>query len=170
MLTKGTSVFFRHPDSGEIVRLKRCTAFNPGASPKTQIDETDLEETEAMQYSAGLAQPGQGSLSINADPNEPSHLILQEMAEGGSTPTIDWFVGWSDGPIDEDGKQTAIPSISGDTVTLPETRTWYTCRAYASDFPFDFQLNANVTVAGALQRSGRGRWIPKTSPAPGDDA
>ncbi|MGO3056982.1 MAG: phage tail tube protein [Halomonas sp.] len=162
MLTKGTSVFFLHPDSGAIVRLKRCTAFNPGSSPKTQIDDTDLEETEAMQYSAGLAQPGQGSISINADPNEPSHLVLQEMAEGGKTPTIDWFIGWSD------GAPSIEPTVSGDEVTLPATRTWYTCRAYASDFPFDFQLNANVTVAGALQRSGRGHWQPKTSPAPGE--
>ncbi|WP_447896048.1 phage tail tube protein [Vreelandella sp. GE22] len=165
MLTKGTSVFFRHPDTGAIVRLKRCTAFNPGSSPKTQIDETDLEETEAMQYSAGLAQPGQGSIAINANPNEPSHLILQEMAEGGQTPTIDWYVGWSDGPVNADGKQTSEPSVSGNDVTLPKDRTWYRCRAYAADFPFDFQLNTNVTVAGSLQRSGRGYWIPKTSPA-----
>lgn len=163
MLTKGTSVFFQDPD-GNIVRVKKLTAFNPGSSPKTQIDQTDLEETEAMRYEAGLAQPGQGSLAINADPNEPSHIALQMMAEGGQTPMLTWYVGWSDGPVDADGKQTAEPSVSGSDVTLPDTRTWYSFKAYIADFPFDFQLNANVTVAGSLQRSGRGQWQHKTPP------
>lgn len=166
MLTKGTSVFFQTP-TGEILRVKRLTAFNPGSSPKSQIDTTDLEETQAMTYEAGLAQPGQGSLAINTDPNEPSHIALQQMAEGGQTPTLKWFVGWSDGPVDAEGKQTAEPTISGEEVTLPATRTWYTFQAYIADFPFDFQLNANVTVAGSLQRSGRGAWKPKeVTPTP----
>ncbi|MBZ5489143.1 phage tail protein [Halomonas aquamarina] len=165
MLTKGTSVFFQAP-GGEIVRVKRLTAFNPGSSPKTQIDQTDLEETQAMRYEAGLAQPGQGSLAINADPAEPSHIALQQMAEGGQTPTLKWFVGWSDGPVDAEGKQTAAPEASGDTITLPTTRTWYTFDAYIADFPFDFQLNANVVVAGSLQRSGRGTWQRKAAQPP----
>lgn len=157
MLTKGTSVFFRHPETGEIVRLKRLTAFNPGSSPKTQVDTTDLEETEAMTYEAGLGQPGQGSIAINCDPNEPSHILLQEMAEGGTTPTIEWYVGWSDGAKDIE------PTIAAEEVTLPTTRTWYTFRAYVADFPFDFQLNANVTASGSLQRSGRGQWTKKST-------
>ncbi|MGQ7253979.1 phage tail tube protein [Vreelandella titanicae] len=160
MLTKGTSVFFRHPDTGAIVRLKRLTAFNPGASPKTQIDDTDLEETESMQYVAGLGQPGQGAIAINCDPNETSHILLQEMAEGGSTPVIEWYIGWSD------GEKTIEPTIEAEVVTLPDTRTWYTFRAYVADFPFDFQLNANVTASGSLQRSGRGQWQKKVTPAP----
>jgi hypothetical protein len=160
MLTKGTSVFFQTP-TGEILRVKRLTAFNPGSSPKSQIDTTDLEETQAMTYEAGLAQPGQGSLAINIDPKEPSHIALQQMAEGGQTPMLKWFVGWSDGPVDAEGKQTAEPTISAEEVTLPTTRTWYTFQSYIADFPFDFQLNANVTVAGSLQRSGRGKWVPK---------
>lgn len=155
MLTKGTSVFFRDPDSGEIIRLKKCTAFNPGASPRSQVDTTDLEELEAMQSEAGLSQPGQGTMSINADPTEPSHLRLQELAEGNKTPVMDWYVGWSDG-APEIG-----PTVTGETVSLPTTRTWYQCRAYVADFPFDFQLNANVVTSGTLQRSGRGHWTAK---------
>lgn len=156
MLTKGTSVFFQHPETGEIVRLKRCTAFNPGGSPRSQVETTDLEELDAMQYEAGLAQPGQGTMAINADPGEESHRLLQELAEGSATPTMNWYVGFSDGTPD------IAPTITGSgasaEVSLPTTRTFYHCRAYVADFPFDFQLNANVTVSGSLQRSGRGTW------------
>ncbi|WP_278185157.1 phage tail tube protein, partial [Klebsiella pneumoniae] len=44
----------------------------------------------------------------------------------------------------------------------PTDRTWYTFRAYVSDFPFDFQGNTVVSTAATMQRSGPGLWVRKT--------
>ncbi|WP_237673830.1 phage tail tube protein [Vreelandella profundi] len=162
VLTQGTHVFFKDPAAeggATIVRLRKATAFNPGGNPADQIDDTDLEEINSRQYKRGLRTPGQASFTVNATPEEPSHIRLHELAEGGEDVVLDWYIGWADG--------TELPTLETGEVVLPTTRTWFTFRAYVSDFPFDFQTNALVATNCTLQRSGGGTWKPKeVTPAP----
>lgn len=159
VLTQGTHVFFVDPAAQggpAIVRLRKATQFNPGGNPAGQIDDTDLEEIDSRQYKRGLRTPGQASFIVNATPQEPSHIRLNELAEGGDDVTLDWYIGWADGK--------ELPTLEDGEVVLPSTRTWYHFRAYVSDFPFDFQTDALVATNAALQRSGGGTWIPKEAP------
>ncbi len=152
VLTQGTEVYFIDPDDDSVVQVVCATAFNPGGAPADQIEDTCLEATEAS-YKAGLRRPGQASLSINADPEEASHVRLHALSETDPSPTIEWAVGWSDG--------TADPEVDSDgNWDLPGTRTWFTFSGYVSDFPFDFAGNSVVATAATIQRSGGSDWVP----------
>ncbi|OHV13012.1 phage tail tube protein [Kushneria phosphatilytica] len=160
VLSQGTQVFML--DLGEIVRIPGATAFNPGGNPRDQVEETDLEDTVSRRYKKGLGTPGSASLTVNADPQEPAHVRLYGMANSSSDEKVQFFVGWSDGPTDDDGKPTSLPTVSSGSVTLPEDRTWFKFEGYVSDFPMDFATNSLVSSQVTIQRSGDGKWVPKT--------
>lgn len=155
-LSQGTQIYFIDPDTDSIVEIECPTAFNPGGNPAAQLDDTCLGDTTAK-YRPGLRQPGQATLTINADPTYPSHIRLHELSQQDPSPTLHFVVGWSDGigiaptGVDSDG-----------TFDLPATRTWYEFDGYIADFPFDFGLNALVTSQVSIQRSGPGVWTKKT--------
>lgn len=155
-LTQGTHVYFVDPAGGTpaIVQLKKVTALNPGSAPAAQIDETTLEDLLYKQYRSGLRDPGQGSMSINVDPTEDSHITLHGISEQSPPPTLKWVIGWSDG--------TEPPTLDvDDNLVLPTTRTWCVFDAYVGDFPFDFQTDALVGTEVAIQRSGGLAWTKK---------
>lgn len=161
ILTQGTQVYgLMPPPSGTgpftVVEVECATAFNPGGSPKEQIEDTCLSSKERT-YKPGLRTPGQASLTINADPNNASHIRLHQLSEADGDTTIKWAVGWSDG--------TAAPTVSaeGDDFELPASRTWFIYEGYVADFPFDFAANAVVSTAVSIQRSGGSAWIKKTA-------
>lgn len=161
ILTQGTQVYgLMPPLSGAspftVVEVECATAFNPGGSPKEQIEDTCLSSKERT-YKPGLRTPGQASLTINADPNNASHIRLHQLSEADGDTTIKWAVGWSDG--------TAAPTVSaeGDDFELPASRTWFIYEGYVADFPFDFAANAVVSTAVSIQRSGGSAWIKKTA-------
>ena len=158
VLTQGTQIYVRvpaaTPGSYDVLEIECATAFNPGSSPADQIDDTCLAERSTRKYRKGLRTPGQASLTVNADPQNPSHIALSEFAESDDQEPLLWVVGWADG--------VAPPTIGDDDDwELPTTRTWYTFQGYVSDFPFDFAGNSVVTTAASIQRSGAGAWIKK---------
>ena len=154
VLAQGTQIFFLDPEANEIVTVECATTLSPGGQPADQIEDTCLEATTRT-YKRGLRTPGQAAMTINADPRNPSHIRLHELSESDTFDEIEWFVGWSDG--------TEPPTYDSetDTLTLPESRTWFTFRGYVSDFPLDFSANSVVTTAATIQRSGGSAWIPK---------
>ncbi|WP_430317155.1 phage tail tube protein [Pseudomonas sp. p1(2021b)] len=161
ILTQGTQVYaLVKPVTGTgpltVLEVECATAFNPGGSPKEQIEDTCLSSKERT-YKPGLRTPGQASLTINADPNNASHIRLHQLSEEDGDTTVKWAVGWSDG--------TAAPTLNttGDDFELPETRTWFVFEGYVADFPFDFAANAVVSTAVSIQRSGGSAWIKKTA-------
>ncbi|WP_110641004.1 phage tail tube protein [Salinicola sp. CPA57] len=156
VLAQGTQVFMLA--AGAIVRIPGATAFNPGGNPRDQVEETDLEDTTSRRYKKGLGTPGSASLTVNADPQEPAHVQLYEMANSKGEDKVKFFVGWSDG--------TEPPTVATQTVSLPTTRTWFEFEGYVSDFPMDFATNSLVSSQVTIQRSGDGKWTPKT-PASG---
>jgi len=152
-LTQGTKIYFVDPDSLAVTEVVCVTAFNPGGAPADQIEDTCLALDERT-YKKGLRTPGQASLTINADPEYPSHIRLHELSEENVDRQIKWAVGWSDG--------TAAPTADTEgNFVLPTTRTWFTFEGYVSDFPLDFAQNSVVTTAATIQRSGGSVWTPK---------
>ena len=157
-LTQGTHIYVIDPRGSEAVvfRIQCTTAFNPGGAPKSQIDDTCLDELEAMKYRAGLAAPGQATLNINADPANQSHVDLYDLYKDSDVEELKFAIGWSDG--------TALPTLdSDDGFDLPTSRTWFTFNGYIADFPFDFQLNSVVSTVVSIQRNGGASWIKKVS-------
>ncbi len=157
ILTQGTHVFFIDPADDSVVQVKGATAFNPGGAPSDQIETTALEDFD-RKYKKGMRTPGQASLTIQADPSEPSHVRLHELSESNdqTEQIVKWVVGWSDG--------VTPPTVDvGGDWTLPTTRTWYEFEGYVSDFPFDFALNTVVTTQVTIQRSGGSAWTKKTT-------
>lgn len=167
VLTQGTQLFVIDPEfdsNGSGVREIECiTSFNPGGNPADQIEDTCLSST-TRSYRPGLRTPGQATGTLNADPDNDSHLRLYNLSEADPSPVMDFAVGWSDGPLDGDGNPTAVPTLdSNGNFVFPGTRTWYHFRGYVSDFPFDFTANTVVTTNFTIQRSGRGYWIRKAT-------
>jgi len=160
-LTKGTQIFFIDPEldsNGDsngpaVISVQCATAFSPGGNPADQIETTCLEDFDRS-YQPGLRTPGQASLTINADPENDSHVRMHQLSEENPQPVLKWAVGWSDG--------TAAPDVdsAGDFV-LPDSRTWFVFEGYISDFPFDFSQNAVVTSNISIQRSGGASWVKK---------
>jgi len=157
ILTQGTQVYAIHPVTRALITVECATAFNPGGNPADQLEDTCLEDADRS-YKPGLRTPGQATLSINADPNNESHLTLYDLSQENPPPPMLWAVGWSDGKDIE-------PDIdSNGTFNFPTTRTWFTFEGYIADFPFDFQLNSVVTTDISIQRSGGSQWIKKLVP------
>ncbi len=126
ILSQGTQVFalvppVLGPGPKTVLAIECATAFSPGGAPADQIEDTCLED-KVRSYQKGLRTPGQASLTVNADPNNASHVRLHQMSEADGDTTIDWAVGWSDG--------TAAPTVvAGGTVervTIGNGGTGYT--------------------------------------------
>lgn len=157
MLTQGSKLYVIDPEDDSVLAVDCMTNFNPGGSPADQIEDTCMEDTTGTRtYKRGLRTPGQAAITINADPRVASHVRLFELSQGVDDTVLQWALGWSDG--------TAAPTVdTNGNFNLPTSRTWFTFGGYVADFPFDFQLNALVTSAVSVQRSGAGVWVPKAA-------
>ncbi|HHQ6553291.1 TPA: phage tail tube protein [Serratia fonticola] len=156
VLTQGTQLYGLI--KGVVHEIECITGFSPGSSPADQIEDTCLSERNSRSYKRGLRTPGAASVTISADPENDSHYMMWQLAETEDEDLIQWAVGWSDGE--------EAPTLENGELSLPPTRTWYTFRAYVSDFPFDFQANAVVSTTATMQRSGAGIWLRKVETAP----
>lgn len=151
---QGTEIYAIDPADNSILKIGCATSFNPGGSPASQLTTTCLEETEASSI-PGLREPGQATLTINADPRDPSHVRLHELFAQNPSPVLKWAVGWPD------GMGIAPTSDSGGDFVLPTTRTWYIFQGYIVDFPFDHALNTVISATLPIQRSGGFSWVVK---------
>lgn len=161
VVTQGTQLFVLA--NGVVSEIECITAFSPGGSPADQIDDTCLSERNTRKYKKGLRTPGQATATLNADPQNASHLMLSNMAESNDQSDVTFAIGWSDG----ESVPTVAPESDPDAVdglSLPSDRTWYVFKGYVSDFPFDFQGNTVVQTSATIQRSGQGAWKPKEQP------
>ena len=151
ILTQGTELYFLNPgDSSEgetVTKLVCPTAITGLNSPRDQIEVTCLDSLEA-EYLPGLSRPGAATITIQFDPDEPSHRRILELKQDPDVQNIWWSIGFSDG--------TGIPPTSGDSsgFVVPTTRTFLSFEAYLTDVPFDLALNSVVTSTIGLQVSG----------------
>lgn len=158
ILTQGTEVFALVPTIDDptvfaVLKVDCPTAFDPGTDTTDEIETTCLDETEARTYKPGLETPAEATLTINADPANESHVRLYQLRKV----PLKWVVGWADG--------TSVPTVAtgsaADDFVLPPTRTWFTFEGYISAFPFAFEVNAVVSTAMTIRRSGGSAWIQK---------
>ena len=149
--TAGTTLYFIDPYDNSVNRVGCPTSLTGFSSPREQIDTSCLEDQEAR-FTGGRKTPGQASIALNLDPDDPSHIRLAELDATGEV--VKWAIGWSDGTA------TAAVDSTGNWDN-PDTRTWLEFEAYVADFPFDFSMNAVVTGTLPLQVTGPKTWIPK---------
>lgn len=151
--TKGTSLFFIDPDTCAVVEVGCITSFDGLDVPIDQVETTCLQDL-VRSYMSGLGTPGTATFGINFDPQDPSHLRLQEIKAAGS-PTMFWAIAWGDG--------TAQPVAGSpcDFDTFPTSRTFIEFEGFINSFSFSFALNAAVASTVGIQVSGDPTIHPK---------
>lgn len=119
VLSQGTHVWILHGDTPTLTKMDCIKALTLGDDSTTEISTTCLEEKTTATSDWGLTTPGEGSIQIDTDPKNLSHMKLLELAADRAEVGV--YVGWSDGDVP--------PEITGSAVTLPEGRTWSSFRA-----------------------------------------
>lgn len=119
VLSQGTHVWILHGDTPTLTKMDCIKALTLGDDSTTEISTTCLEGKTTATSDWGLTTPGEGSIQIDTDPKNLSHMKLLELAADRAEVGV--YVGWSDGDVP--------PTISGSDVTLPTTRTWSSFRA-----------------------------------------
>lgn len=114
VLTQGTHVWVEHGSVPTLTRVNCVKAVAWGDDSTTEISSTCLDEPETATVEYGLTTPGEGSIQIDTDPKNESHMTILQLAADRETVKV--YVGWSDG--------VGEPTVSTGTVTLPPTRTW----------------------------------------------
>lgn len=129
VLGNGTGIWILHGAVPTLTKLGCVTEFVFGDDTFADVDNTCLEETEVRTSEDGLSTPGDGSFKINTDPTNATHVMLLDLADRKEI--IGIYMGWNDG--------VGVPTLTGSTVDLPETRTWSWCEA---------KLRKNSVVVG----------------------
>src|SRR5690606_8091942 len=119
VLSQGTHVWILHGDTPTLTKMDCVKALALGDDSTKEISTTCLEEETTATSDWGLTTPGEGSIQIDTDPKNLSHMKLLELAADRAEVGV--YVGWSDGDVP--------PTITGSAVTLPEGRTWSSFRA-----------------------------------------
>lgn len=119
VLSQGTQVWILHGSTPTLTKMDCIKALSLGDDSTTEINTTCLEEGTTATSDWGLTTPGEGSIQIDTDPKNLSHMKLLELAADRAEVGV--YVGWSDGD--------ATPTITGSDVTLPTSRTWSSFRA-----------------------------------------
>ncbi len=152
--TQGTEMYFLDPVAEVWTKIGCPTSVSLVSPTKGEIDITCLD-SEAPESMAGFGEAGSATFDIIPDPQDPSHVRLNQLQQEGET--LQWAIGWSDGD--------AVPTVdsSGDP-DLPSTRTWNTLKGHLTNFPFDFQNNEVVRTSGlTINVSGQIGWTPKVA-------
>lgn len=114
VLSNGTAVWIVHGAVPTLTKMACIKALALGDDSTAEVDTTCLEEMGTKTSDYGLTTPGEGSIQIDTDPKNLSHMTLLQLASEKAK--IHVYVGWSDG--------VSEPVLTGSDVELPETRTW----------------------------------------------
>ena len=142
VLSQGTHVWILHGDTPTLTKMDCIKALSLGDDSTTEISTTCLEEKTTATSDWGLTTPGEGSIQIDTDPKNLSHMKLLELA--ADRVEVGVYVGWSDGD--------APPTISGSDITLPTTRTWSSFRAILRKGSPVFDADALVNHTVPMKR------------------
>ena len=142
VLSQGTHVWILHGDTPTLTKMDCIKALSLGDDSTTEISTTCLEEKTTATSDWGLTTPGEGSIQIDTDPKNLSHMKLLELA--ADRVEVGVYVGWSDGDVP--------PTISGSDVALPTTRTWSSFRAILRKGSPVFDADALVNHTVPMKR------------------
>lgn len=159
MRVQGTELYLLDPEDCSVLQVG-CPTSITGLDSTIEQNETTCLEDLARTYEAGLATPGTASFTINANPQDPSHIRLLELKKAGAT--LQWAIGWSDAPVGTE--PTSTTDSNGDCVFVPDpSRTWIFFEGFVNSMSFDFSLNAQVVSTVGIQVSGDPDWVPAAS-------
>lgn len=142
VLSQGTHVWILHGSPLTLTRMNCIKALVLGDDSTTEIATTCLEEETTATSDWGLTTPGEGSIQIDTDPKNATHMTLLQLA--AERAEVGVYVGWSDGD--------APPEITGSAVTLPEGRTWSSFRAILRKGSPVFDADALVNHTVPMKR------------------
>ena len=153
VLTQGTQVWIKHGDSPTLTKMSCITGIELGDDSPTEIANTCLEERDTATSMYGLNTPGEGSITINTDPDNASHITLLQLAD--EMAGVEVIIGWSDG--------TSEPTLSVDEVTLTEDRTFTTFQAVLRASSPTFEPDSLVAHTVSMKRQSKAVTQYKTS-------
>ncbi|WP_394651154.1 phage tail tube protein [uncultured Acinetobacter sp.] len=138
VLSQGTQVWILHGSPLTLTRILCVKAIVWGDDSSTDINSTCLDEPDTATSEQGLNTPGDGSLQIDTDPKNATHMILLQAAQAKEEVGV--YVGWSDG--------VGTPTLTSGTVELPDTRSWSyaTARLRKGSPVFDADSLVNHTI------------------------
>lgn len=147
VLSQGTKVWIKHgdEDAPTLTKMECITGIQLGDDSPTEIDSTCLDEEDSATSEFGLNKPGEGSITINTDPDNASHMVLLQAA--ADKETVEVFVGWSDGK-----SEPTLGDAPAFEVTLPEDRTWTTFTARLKESSPTFDPDSLVKHSIAMKR------------------
>lgn len=153
VLTQGTQVWIKHGTTALLTKMECITGITLGDDSPTDIDNTCLEEMDSKTSMYGLNTPGEGSIMINTDPENLSHITLLELA--ADLEGVEVYVGWSDG--------TTEPTLASEDVTLPTDRTWTAFSALLKDSSPTFDADSLVKHTISMKRQSKAITTYKTT-------
>lgn len=165
--TQGTDIWWAgkskaDPSKWVLNKVDCPLNFKPGTDSKDKIEVTCLSEEHYKKYLAGggLADTGQATYDLYADPTKISHGDLYDMVDADEDVT--WIVGWAGKNKGE--AKLLVPTIDEATgeITLPTGRSWNRFEGYVEAFPADFDANTVVKSTVTIQRSTKVAWIRET--------
>ncbi|QDJ91876.1 phage tail tube protein [Acinetobacter haemolyticus] len=138
VLTQGTHVWILHGTTPTLTRILCVKTIAWGDDTITDIPNTCLDEETTATSEDGLKTPGDGSLVIDTDSRNATHMVLLEAAQLKEVVGI--YVGWSDG--------VGVPTVNGSVVELPDTRSWSsaTARLRKNNAVYDPDSLVNHTI------------------------
>ena len=158
VLSQGTNVWIKHGASTAAILTKMVCikGIQLGDDSPTDIDNTCLEEEDSKTSVHGLNQPGDGSITLNTDPDNATHMTLLQLAADRAD--VEVYIGWSDGKI--------VPTLEALTgvVTLPVGRTWTSFTALLKDSAPTFEPDSLVGHTIAMKRQSKVITAYRTTP------
>lgn len=116
------SQLYYHEEGATAVESVQCAKeLELGTDTEEDIDVTCLDDEEDN-FDPGKKTPGEGSLSIDLDDENSSHLKLIALSKTSPRKKVTWFLGSSNS--DEP------PIVTSGAVTLPPSRTWWVWEGY----------------------------------------
>lgn len=139
--SQGTQVFA--VVDGAVVRFSATKAFSFGEDSFSKIDVTDLD-SDMKDYDRGLRDPGEGSVQINFDDENTSHLKLIALADSGEK--VKWYVGSSHSKT-----APTYEAVAG--IDLPEDRILWSFEGYINPAAPTIEQDALVGYTFTLVRT-----------------
>lgn len=114
ILGKGTEFWALHGTVPALTKLLCLKAVDLGDENYDEIDDNCLDNPDVATSQFVLGKPADGSIVINTDPANATHLTILDLADSLEPFVI--YAGYSDG--------AGVPTLTGNNVDLPDTRSW----------------------------------------------
>ncbi len=120
-----------------VVVLAQVKGITGIGGSRNIIDITNLDSL-VKEKAAGLQDPGNGQFDLILDPTNAGHELLETLSTQTSNATKQFYLGFSDG--------TAPPTLVGNTLTAPATRTGVSFKGFIKQYQRDFAVDSVIMV------------------------